>query len=41
MLYLEEILKPYISVSALLAIIIMGLIIALIRKEESKEIQKS
>lgn len=41
MLYLAEILKPYISVSALLAIIIMGLIIALIRKEESKEIQKS
>lgn len=41
MLYLEEILKPYISVSSLLAIIIMGLIIALIRKEESKEIQKS
>lgn len=41
MLYLEEILKPYISVSALLAIIIMGLIIALIKNEESKEIQKS
>lgn len=41
MIYLEEMLKPYISVSALLAIIVMGLIIALIRKEESKEIQKT
>lgn len=41
MLCLEDILKPFISVSALLAIIVMGLIIALIRKEESKEIQKA
>lgn len=41
MIYLEEILKPFISVSSLLAIIVMGLIIALTRKEESKEIQKA
>lgn len=41
MLYLEEILKPIISVSALLAIIVMGMIITLMIKEEAKEIKKS
>ncbi len=41
MLALENALKPYFSVSALLAIIVMALIINIFKKEEAKEIQKT
>ena len=41
MIYLEGLLKPYFSVSSLLAIIVMALIINIFKKEEAKEIQKS
>lgn len=41
MIYLENLLKPYFSVSSLLAIIVMALIINIFKKEEAKEIQKS
>ena len=41
MLALENVLKPYLSVSALLAIIVMALAVGVFRKEEAKEIQKS
>lgn len=41
MLYLEEILKPFIGVSALLAIIVMGLVVSLLLKDNAKEIQKT
>lgn len=41
MIYLENLLKPYFSVSSLLAIIVMALIVNIFKKEEAKEIQKS
>ena len=41
MVALEEILKPYFSISALLGIIVVGLILLLTNKEEAKQIQKS
>lgn len=41
MIALENVLKPYFSVSSLLAIIVMGLVINIFKKEEAKEIQKS
>ena len=41
MIALEGVLKPYFSISALLAIIVMALIINIFKKEEAKEIQKS
>lgn len=41
MVALEEILKPYFSISALLGIIVVGLILLLSNKEEAKQIQKS
>ena len=41
MLALENVLKPYFSVSSLLAIIVMALTVAIFRKDEAKEIQKS
>lgn len=41
MVYLEEILKPFIGVSALLAIIVMGLVVSLLMKDKAKEIQKT
>ena len=41
MIALETVLKPYFSVSSLLAIIVMALIINIFKKEESKEIQKT
>lgn len=40
LLALEEVVKPYVSVSALLAIIVVGLIINIKNKAEAKEIQK-
>lgn len=39
MIALEEVLKPYVSISSLLGIIVMGLIIAINNKEEAKDIQ--
>lgn len=41
MIALENALKPYFSVSSLLGIIVMAIIIRVMEKEESKEIQKS
>ena len=41
MLALENVLKPYFSVSSLLAIIVMALVVGIFKKEEAKEIQKS
>lgn len=41
MIALENILKPYFSISALLGIIVMALVINIFKKEEAKEIQKS
>lgn len=41
MIALENVLKPYFSVSSLLAIIVMALVINIFKKEEAKEIQKS
>ncbi len=41
MIALEAFLKPYFSVSSLLAIIVMALIISMFKKDESKEIQKT
>ena len=41
MVYLEEILKPFIGVSALLAIIVMGLVVSLLMNDKAKEIQKT
>ena len=41
MVALEEILKPYFSISSLLGIIVVGLILLLTNKEEAKQIQKS
>lgn len=41
MIALENVLKPYISVSSLLAIIVMALLIKTIKKEETKEMEKS
>lgn len=41
MVALEEILKPYFSISALLGIIVVGLILLFTNKEEAKQIQKS
>ena len=41
MLALENVLKPYFSISSLLAIIVMALTVAIFRKDEAKEIQKS
>lgn len=40
MIALENVSKPYFSISSLLAIIVMALIINIFKKEESKEIQK-
>ena len=41
MIALENILKPYFSVSSLLGIIVMAFIINIFNKEESREIQKT
>lgn len=41
MLSLENALKPYFSLSSLLAIIVMALVVGIFRKGEAKEIQKS
>lgn len=41
MLALENALKPYFSVSSLLAIIVMAFLVGVFKKEEAKEIQKS
>jgi len=41
MLALENILKPYFSVSSLLAIIVMAFVVGIFKKEEAKEMQKS
>ncbi len=41
MLALETVLKPYFSVSSLLAIIVMAIIINIFKKEDAKEIQKT
>lgn len=41
MLALESVLKPYFSVSSLLAIIVMALVVNIFKKEEAKDIQKS
>ena len=41
MLALENVLKPYFSISSLLAIIVMALVVNIFKKEEAKEIQKS
>ena len=41
MLALEQVLKPYFSLSSLLAIIVMSLMVNIFKKEEAKEIQKS
>ena len=41
MIALENLLKPYFSISSLLAIIVMALIINIFKKEEAKEIQNS
>lgn len=41
MITLENVLKPYFSVSSLLAIIVMALVINIFKKEESKEIQRT
>lgn len=41
MVALENILKPFFSVSSLLAIIVMALLVAAFKKEETKEIQKA
>lgn len=41
MVALENILKPFFSVSSLLAIIVMALFVAAFKKEEAKEIQKT
>lgn len=41
MIALETVLKPYFSISSLLAIIVMALIINIFKKEETKEIQKT
>ena len=41
MIALENALKPYFSISSLLAIIVMALIINIFKKEEAKEIQAS
>ena len=41
MIYLENLLKQYFSISSLLAIIVMALIVNIFKKEEAKEIQSS
>ena len=41
MLALENVLKPYFSVSSLLAIIVMAFVVGIFKKEEAKEMQKS
>ena len=41
MLALENAIKPYFSVSSLLAIIVMAFVVGVFKKEEAKEIQKS
>ena len=41
MLALETVLMPYFRISSLLAIIVMSIIINILKKEESKEIQKT
>ena len=41
MVGLESVLKPYFSISSLLAIIVMALVIGIFRKDESKEIQNT
>ena len=41
MLALENALKPYFSVSSLLAIIVMAFVVGVFKKEEAKEMQKS
>ena len=37
----ETVLKPYFSISSLLAIIVMALVVNIFKKDEAKEIQKS
>ncbi len=41
MIALENVLKPYFSISSLLAIIVMAIIVNIFKKEEAKEIQKT
>ncbi|MCR5231821.1 MAG: cation:proton antiporter [Acholeplasmatales bacterium] len=41
MIALETVLKPYFSISSLLAIVVMTLIVNIFKKEEAKEIQKT
>ena len=41
MIALENALKPYLSISSLLGIIVMALVVNIFKKEEAKEIQKS
>ena len=41
MIYLENLLKQYFSISSLLAIIVMAFIVNIFKKEEAKEIQSS
>ena len=41
MIYLENLLKQYFSISSLLAIIVMALIVNIFKKEEAREIQSS
>ena len=41
MIALENAIKPYFSISSLLAIIVMALVLNIFKKEESKEIQKT
>ncbi|MBQ7243118.1 MAG: cation:proton antiporter, partial [Bacilli bacterium] len=41
MLALENALRPYFSVSSLLAIIVMAFVVGIFKKEEAKELQKS
>ena len=41
MLALENVLKPYFSVSSLLAIIVLAFVVGIFKKEEAKEMQKS
>ena len=40
MLALENVLKPYFSMSSLLAIIVMALVVGIFKREEAREIQK-
>ena len=41
MIALENLLKPFFSISSLLAIIVMAIMVNVFKKEEAKEIQKT